>query len=221
MDQIIENFEVHKSGIFEAPVETGMTGIYTISYHHDNLNFPFLNYEKFHIPLYIGQAPLCFRNRIYRFLRELLGSSTAGDGLIDMEKQEIYKEMKSKNDVISDVGAAFHMKFKRPMGHSAANLIRKYMKPKVHVLSNGNFIFPGLRISLEYMDKKNVANSERVEIAKHLPFFNTQNIPKKIKEVRKFLFHTPITLYTKDEIRKEYLELREAHIQFRKDVKYV
>ena len=66
----LRNIEVTKSGA-GAPIESGQQGLYMFTLHDDNRHIPILNYDKYGIPLYIGVAPTCMNNRIFRGFREL------------------------------------------------------------------------------------------------------------------------------------------------------
>ena len=96
---VLRNVEVTKSGA-GAPIGTGQKGLYMFTLHEDNRHIPILNYDKYGIPLYIGVAPTCMNNRIFRGFRELNGSSTEGDGTITLTREEVLKSAEMRKQYI-------------------------------------------------------------------------------------------------------------------------
>ena len=192
----LRNIEVTKSGA-GAPIETGQQGLYMFTLHEDNRHIPILNYDKYGIPLYIGVAPTCMSNRIFRGFRELNGSSTEGDGTITLSRNEVLKSAELRKKFVSEVGLPFHKQFKIPMGHSAAYKIRKYAKPKVKIVGD-RFVYPGLQIHLNMnplfsYTEDGLENEEKRLLENNLPFFNTNDMPEQLLCLRNAIFEKDYT----------------------------
>lgn len=192
----LRDIEVTKSGA-GAPIESGQQGLYMFTLHEDNHNIPILNYDKYGIPLYIGVAPTCMNNRIFRGFRELNGSSTEGDGTIVLSRKEVLKSAELRKQYIDEVGLPFRKEFKIPMGHSAAYKIRKYVKPKVKMVGD-RFVYPGLQIHLNTNPSSGTHPSgleqeEKRLLNANLPFFNTNDIPDQLICLRNAIFEKDYT----------------------------
>ena len=187
----LRNIEVTKSGA-GAPIESGQQGLYMFTLHEDNRHIPILNYDKYGIPLYIGVAPTCMNNRIFRGFRELNGSSTEGDGTITLTREEVLKSAEMRKQYIDGIGLPFRKEFKIPMGHSAAYKIRKYAKPKVKIVGD-RFVYPGLQIHLNTNPSSGTHMSgleqeEKRLLNANLPFFNTNDMPEHLICLRNAIF---------------------------------
>ena len=192
----LRNIEVTKSGA-GAPIESGQQGLYMFTLHEDNRHIPILNYDKYGIPLYIGVAPTCMNNRIFRGFRELNGSSTEGDGTITLSREEVLKSAELRKKFVNEVGLPFHKQFKIPMGHSAAYKIRKYAKPKVKMVGD-RFVYPGLQIHLNMnplfsYTEDGLENEEKRLLENNLPFFNTNDMPEQLLCLRNAIFEKDYT----------------------------
>lgn len=192
----LRDIEVTKSGA-GAPIGTGQQGLYMFTLHEDNRHIPILNYDKYGIPLYIGVAPTCMNNRIFRGFRELNGSSTEGDGTITLTREEVLKSAELRKKFVSEVGLPFRKEFKVPMGHSAAYKIRKYVKPKVKMVGN-KFVYPGLQIHLNTnplfsYTENGLENEEKRLLETNLPFFNTNDMPEQLLCLRNAIFEKDYT----------------------------
>ena len=202
-----KNFWVEKSGK-GIPVTSYDTGIYSITYNGCSNYLP-IQFEKYGIYSYVGTSDTNLFNRAYRFERELLNSSTFGDGMIKVD----FDESLFDDHTVKFINGSFF----KPMGHSAAHLIREYVKPRVNMRRNeeGNreYSFPDFDWKFVSGTASQFIDTGLLE--KHIiectqPFFNTQYRDPYLLSMRDALLNQHGTLFGSQDLLETYVEKHKA-----------